>query len=221
MADVDLKLSIRIRSPKMNCVKSPIFESLRRWILISPWQELAKITYAKRILKKTSQRSKAKFSPEGDLIATSIWPRFGASSVKVTNTCSRYLIFGHRTSIFILLFSPGNKLLSSLHEETIHKKFLKFKTKPDNTYSNDVSHVSWWSTWLNFKAASTSLLALMTPNPNRWLYSRPAALRYQPVLASKPSELEVWTTRCCMSRQVNFGLQSGFNWYPYGRLLME
>ena len=56
-------------------------------------------------------------------------------------------------------------------------------------------------------AVSVNDFAFKRPKPKRWLYWIPAAFRYQPELFSKPSDEDVWATKCCKSRQVRFGLK--------------
>ena len=59
-------------------------------------------------------------------------------------------------------------------------------------------------------ARATIAPASKTPNPNRWLNSRPTPFMVQwnrPLESNKEFLFEVKTVRCCMSRQVSFRLK--------------
>lgn len=55
-------------------------------------------------------------------------------------------------------------------------------------------------------AKSTRALAFSSPNPNRLFTIKPAPFFFHPGLLASGSYSEVQTTKCCISRQVRFGL---------------
>ena len=60
-------------------------------------------------------------------------------------------------------------------------------------------------------ASATMAPASRTPKPKRWLNSSPTPLMVQwkrPLASNRELRLEVSTVRCCMSRQVSFGLKT-------------
>ena len=56
-------------------------------------------------------------------------------------------------------------------------------------------------------AKSTRALAFSNPNPNRLFTIKPAPFFFHPGLLASGSYSEVQTTKCCISRQVRFGLE--------------
>jgi hypothetical protein len=59
-------------------------------------------------------------------------------------------------------------------------------------------------------ARATMAPASKTPNPNRWLNSRPTPFIVQwkrPLASNREFRLEVSTVKCCMSLHVSCGLQ--------------
>ena len=69
-----------------------------------------------------------------------------------------------------------------------------------------VEYVCWGPTSLQVRASSTILPASSIPNPNFSLVWKPAPLMCQPD-SSTLGMWDPWTTMCCRSCQVRFGLQ--------------
>ena len=90
----------------------------------------------------------------------------------------------------------------------IYKRKTFFKYEKRKPHFDFVSHLICSPSELSkIFAVSVKDLAFKRPKPKRWLYWNPAAFWYQPGLFSKPSDEDVWTTRCCKSLQVKFGLE--------------
>ena len=101
-------------------------------------------------------------------------------------------------SLFFFFFSVGTEINVLKWNETLktHLWYLDVV----------VEYVCWGPTSLQVRASSTILPASSIPNPNFSLVWKPAPLMCQPD-SSTLGMWDPWTTMCCRSRQVRFGLQ--------------
>ena len=70
------------------------------------------------------------------------------------------------------------------------------------------SQMRFSGTCFQFKADFIKSAAFSRPNPNLEFTLKPAPFVFHPTLAASESYWDVHATRCCMSRQVRFGLAS-------------